>query len=129
MDALRKSVSTVFTLAPRLGGYLGGGVTYVHQNQRKLKIIKTKCIFVGFTKRVKGFTMWHPIEGRFIMSRDVTFREKEILMQKEQGIPKSLEHPTNLIEVKEASNLPSETSPPIEPEDDEEMTIKLLKLM
>lgn len=34
-------------------------------------------MFVGFIEGVKGYKMWHPIERKFIISRDVTFREEE----------------------------------------------------
>ncbi|XP_038877664.1 uncharacterized mitochondrial protein AtMg00710-like [Benincasa hispida] len=69
-----------------------GCVGYIHQNQGKLKSRAVKCMFVGFTEGVKGFKMWNSAEKRFVVSRDVTFREREMFMQKEKTtieIPKS----------------------------------------
>lgn len=61
-----------------------GCVGYVHQNKGKLRAKAAKCMFVGFTEGVKGYKMWHPIEMKFIIKRDVTFKEKEMFMQKEE---------------------------------------------
>ncbi|XP_038874950.1 uncharacterized mitochondrial protein AtMg00710-like [Benincasa hispida] len=76
-----------------------GCVGYIHQNQGKLKSRTVKCMFVGFTEGVKGFKMWNPIEKRLVVNRDVTFKEREMFMQKEKTtieVPKS---PSTRIEV------------------------------
>ena len=52
-----------------------GCVGYAHQNKGKLKVRAAKCMFVGFTEGIKGFKLWHPTNKRFIISRDVLFRE------------------------------------------------------
>lgn len=54
---------------PKLGGLKAFRcVVYVHQNQGKLKARATKCMFIGFTKGVKDFKIWHTIE-MFIQGR------------------------------------------------------------
>ena len=58
-----------------------GCVGYVHQNKGKLKARATRCMFVGFTERVKGFKLWHPTNKKFIISMDILFRESEMFMQ------------------------------------------------
>ncbi|XP_038885954.1 uncharacterized protein LOC120076257 [Benincasa hispida] len=57
-----------------------GCVGFVHQNKGKLKAKVIKCMFVGFTEGVKGYKMWHPVERKFIVSRDITFRAEETFM-------------------------------------------------
>lgn len=71
-------------------------VGYINQNQGKLKSRAVKCMFVAFTKGVKGFKMWHPIEKKSIINRDVTFGEKEMFMQKEKVTGEISMNPTEL---------------------------------
>lgn len=58
-----------------------GCVRYVHQHQGKQKARATKCMFVGFIKGVKDFKIWHLIDKKFIISRDVHFKENEMVMK------------------------------------------------
>lgn len=74
-------------------------VGYVHQNQGKLKARAAKCMFVGFSEGVKGFKLWHPSERRFIVSRDVIFRENEMLMHKEGQTEDKADSSNSKIEV------------------------------
>ncbi|XP_038904504.1 uncharacterized protein LOC120090876 [Benincasa hispida] len=98
-----------------------GCVGYIHQSQGKLKSRTVKCMFVGFSEGVKGFKMWNPIEKRFIVSKDVTFREKEMFMQKEKTtceVPKSFT--TARIEVEARKDSSTSHNPPNETEEEEE---------
>ena len=64
-------------------------------------------MFVGFTEEVKGFKMWHPTNKKFIISRDVHFRETEMFMQGKGNIernPNATETYTTRIEVENTRN-------------------------
>lgn len=63
-------------------------------------------MFFEFTKEVKGFRLWHPIEKRCINSRDVIFREQEMYMLQNKPEEKSSPDLDNRIEV-EHNLLPS----------------------
>ncbi|XP_038891593.1 uncharacterized protein LOC120080985 [Benincasa hispida] len=91
------------------------GVGFVHQNKGKLKARAVKCMFVGFTEGVKGYKMWHPVERKFIISRDITFREEKMFMEKEKRLEDEAKSSTTGIKVEipteqpKKSNLPSDT--------------------
>ena len=52
------------------------------QKKNKLKSNFKKCIFIGFTKRVKGFRLWDPKKKSSFTSRDVVFDEDSMLREK-----------------------------------------------
>jgi hypothetical protein len=57
-----------------------GCTCFVHDYRNsvgKLDPRAIKCIFVGYSPTQKGYRCWSPIERRFFVSMDVTFREKE----------------------------------------------------
>ena len=41
-----------------------------------------KCIFIRFTKGVKGFRLWDPEKRRAFTSRDMVFDKKSMLQEK-----------------------------------------------
>ena len=49
----------------------------------KLDLKSRKCIFLGFEKGVKGYSLWDPISKKTVTSRDVIFDEAFILNQNE----------------------------------------------
>lgn len=67
-------------------------------------------MFVGFTDGVKGFKMWHPTEKGFVITRDVTFKEREMFMLKENLIVEVYKALTTRIDVKNPKDPPTETS-------------------
>lgn len=50
-------------------------IGFVHQSLGNLKVRAVKYMSADFTEGVKGYKMWHPTERKFIVSKDVTFRE------------------------------------------------------
>ncbi len=46
--------------------------------RRKLDPKAVECIFVGYCENSKSFRMWNPATRKIIISRDVTFKEKEV---------------------------------------------------
>jgi hypothetical protein len=50
-------------------------------NDGKLELRSKKCIFLGYTDRVKGYRLWcfDPKSHKFIVSRDVVFDESTML--------------------------------------------------
>jgi len=54
------------------------------QKRNKLESKSKKCIFIGFTKRVKDFILWDPEKRSAFTSRDVIFDEKSILREKSE---------------------------------------------
>lgn len=99
-----------------------GCVGYVHQHQEKLKARAARCMFVGFLKGGKGFKMWHPIERKFTVSRDITFRENEMFMHKESMSDDKTEISNSKIEVERLIEPPTMPNTHSESEDDEETT-------
>ena len=49
----------------------------------KLDLKSRKCIFLGFEKGVKGYSLWDPISKKTVTSRDVIFDEAFMLKQNE----------------------------------------------
>ena len=54
------------------------------QKRNKLESKSKKLIFIGFTKRVKGFRIWDPEKKSAFTSRDVVFDEESILREKSE---------------------------------------------
>ena len=54
------------------------------QKRSKLKFKFKKCIFIRFTKRVKGFKLWDPETRSAFISRDVVFDEESMLQEKSE---------------------------------------------
>ena len=57
-----------------------GCATYAHVKQDKLHPRAIKCIFLGYSNRVKGYRLWciETRNERCITSRDVVFNEEEM---------------------------------------------------
>lgn len=96
----------------------------MHQNQEKLKVRAAKCTFVGFLEGVKDFKMWHSIERKFIVSRDITFRESEMVMHKENKSEDKTETSNSKIEVEKLIGPPTESNTHNELEDEEETIVE-----
>ena len=63
-----------------------GCLAYVHMQSEeysKLDSKSRKCIFLGFEKGVKGYSLWDPISKKTVTSRDVIFDEAFMLKQNE----------------------------------------------
>ena len=56
-----------------------GCPAYVHESKGKLDPRSRKCIFLGYTKGVKGYRLWCPTTQKIVTSRHVTFDEKAML--------------------------------------------------
>ena len=56
-----------------------GCTSYVHVNEGKLHPRSMKCIFLGYPKGVKGYRLWNPNTRKCVISRDVVFKESEML--------------------------------------------------
>ena len=54
------------------------------QKRNKLESKSKKCIFIGFTKGLKGFRLWDPEKRRAFTSRDVIFDEDSMLREKSE---------------------------------------------
>jgi len=52
------------------------------QKSNKLESKSKKCIFIEFTKGVKGFRLWDPEKKSAFTSRDVIFDEDSMLREK-----------------------------------------------
>jgi len=52
------------------------------KKRNKLEFKSKKYIFIGFTKKVKGFRLWDPEKKSAFTSRDVIFNENSILREK-----------------------------------------------
>jgi len=52
------------------------------QKRNKLESKSKKCIFIRFTKRVKGFRLWDPKTRSDFTTRDVIFNEESMLEDK-----------------------------------------------
>jgi len=51
------------------------------QKRYKLESKSKKCLFIRFTKGVKGFRLWDPEKRSAFTSRDVVF-DKELILRK-----------------------------------------------
>jgi hypothetical protein len=61
-----------------------GCPAFVHissEDRSKLDPKSKKCVFVGYSKGVKGFKLWDPVSKKMILSRDVVFDEQSMLKQ------------------------------------------------
>ena len=54
------------------------------QKKNKLESKSKKCIFIGFTKRVKIFRLCDPHTKRVFTSRDLIFDERSMLQEKSE---------------------------------------------
>jgi len=54
------------------------------QKRNKLESKFKKCIFIGFTKEIKGFKLWDPEKMSTFTSRDVVFDEDSMLREKSE---------------------------------------------
>jgi len=54
------------------------------QKRNKLESKSKKCIFIGFTKGVKGFRLWDPEKKSTFTSRDMIFDEDSMLREKSE---------------------------------------------
>lgn len=57
-----------------------GCVNYMHMNIRKLKPRAFKCLFLGYSKGVKWYKFWDPTRGKYVVIRNVVFKEDEMYM-------------------------------------------------
>ncbi|CAJ2662759.1 unnamed protein product [Trifolium pratense] len=63
-----------------------GCPAFVHissEDRSKLDPKSKKCVFVGYSKGVKGFKLWDPVSKKMVLSRDVVFDEQFMLKQPE----------------------------------------------
>ena len=59
---------------------------YVKRNfGHKLEARADKCLFIGYPKEGKGYQFYHPTEQKIIVSRHVSFLEKEFILEKGNG--------------------------------------------
>lgn len=58
-----------------------------------------RCMFVGFTKGVKGYILWYPTDKRCINSKDVVFREYKMFVYQVVQQPDLKEMEKSTIEV------------------------------
>ena len=86
-------------------------------------------MFADFIEGVKGYKMWHPIERKFIVRRDVTFREEEVYMQKEGSSDVSKEITTTRIEVEKPNTPAIEPNPHIELKEEEGKQRNMLEIL
>jgi hypothetical protein len=59
---------------------LFGCIAYAHvpkQIRSKLDDKSEKCIFIGYDEQSKAYSLFNPITKKFIVSRDVVFKEEE----------------------------------------------------
>ena len=78
-----------------------GCVCFVHDHRPgigKLDPRATKCIFVGYASRKKGYMCWNPVDKKLFVSMDVTFRESEPYYKKEGDLEKFLDEFTPVLE-------------------------------
>jgi hypothetical protein len=57
-----------------------GCIAYAHvpkQTRSKLDDKSEKCIFIGYDEQSKEYKLFNPITKKFIVSRDVVFKEEE----------------------------------------------------
>ena len=55
-----------------------GSVVYVHADQRKLKAMAKKGIFVSYPSDVKGYKVWLLEEKKCVISRNLLFAEDKV---------------------------------------------------
>ena len=55
----------------------------MHVNAASWNRGRRKCVFVGYPENVKGYKLWCPKSGKFIISRDVIFNEAEMIRGKD----------------------------------------------
>ena len=62
-----------------------GCTAYVHigaGERSKLDARSCKMVFLGYSRGVKGYRLWDPLEKKVIISRDVTFDEESVLRRR-----------------------------------------------
>jgi hypothetical protein len=55
-----------------------GCTAYAHVNNGKLEPRAAKCVFLGYSSRVKGYKLWNPETKQSMLSRSVVFNESEM---------------------------------------------------
>ena len=61
-----------------------GCLAFVHiSNDERSKLVpkSKKCVFVGYSKGVKGFKFWDPISKKMVINKDAVFDEQFILLE------------------------------------------------
>ena len=76
-----------------------GGVAYYHVREGKLDPRAKIGCFVGYGDGVKGFKIYSPLEGRVILSRDVTFDESTMYSKKSTESPELGKEGENLLQI------------------------------
>ncbi|BBG99479.1 hypothetical protein Prudu_009189 [Prunus dulcis] len=62
--------------------HIFGCLAYYHVRESKLDPRAKKTLFMGFSTSVKGYRLWCSDEKKFVVSRDVTFDEADMVNQK-----------------------------------------------
>ena len=71
-----------------------------------------KCIFIGYTKGMKGFWLWDPMAHKIITTCDVHFDESNVLrrgMKNENEEKEEIWHETQSFELSSTSYAPNES--------------------
>ena len=59
-----------------------GCLAFVHiSNDERSKLVpkSKKCVFVGYSKGVKGFKFWDPISKKMVINKDAVFEKQSML--------------------------------------------------
>jgi len=96
------------------------------QKRNKLESKSKKCIFIEFTKGVKGFRLWDPEKRSVFTSRDVVFDEESMLREKSETEDKAQGGASDSSTDTQEKEVEFSDSPK-RPEGSEEMTRRLLR--